>query len=305
MPRIRTYSDLAEPDRSGILTQVTAQRSRVAARLATVRHVVAVASGKGGVGKSFVTAGLATALVRSGRAIGVLDADLQSPTAARMLGVAIGRLEVTGDAVIPPRSADGIRVMSSDLLLAEGAPLQWKEPAHERFVWRGTLETGMLREFLSDVEWGTLDVLLVDLPPGGDRLGALIELVPPPDLAGIVVVTIPSDASLRAVRRGVREARDRGVRVLGIVENMAGYACGKCGEASPLFSGDAAQQLAKDADAPILASIPFDPAIQVLTDSGQRTAASASSDSGQRTAASHSLSAMQQAVTTLLSRLAP
>ncbi len=291
MPRIRTYHDLAEPDRSDLLGQVTAQRSRVASRLAQVHHVVAVASGKGGVGKSFVTAGLATALARAGRAVGVLDADLQSPTAARMLGCAPGRLEVTEDAVVPPRAADGVRVMSSELLLDEGAPLKWKEPAHERFVWRGTLEAGMLREFLSDVAWGALDLLLVDLPPGGDRLGALTELVP--NLAGIVVVTIPSDASLRAVRRGVREARDRGIRVLGIVENMAGYACGKCGEVSPLFSGDAAQQLAKDADAPILASIPFDPALQASTDSGQRTTANPSSG------------ALQQAATTLLARLAP
>ncbi len=302
MPRIRTYNDLAEPDRSDLLGQVTAQRSRVAARLAPVRHVVAVASGKGGVGKSFVTAGLAAALARSSRAIGVLDADLQSPTAARMLGVPVGRLEVTGDAVIPPRSADGIRVMSSELLLAEGAPLQWKEPAHERFVWRGTLETGMLREFLSDVEWGTLDVLLVDLPPGGDRLGALTELVP--NLAGIVVVTIPSDASLRAVRRGVREARDRGVRVLGIVENMAGYACGKCGEVSPLFSGDAAQQLAKDADAPILASIPFDPATQKAWDggTGARGHGTAAPQSSQLPAHSPA-AALERAATALMSRL--
>ncbi len=205
MMRIRTYSQLTETDRSNLLGQVTSQRERVTARLASVEHVVAVVSGKGGVGKSLVSAGLAAGLARSGRRVGLLDADLHGPTAARMLGVRASGLTVREDEVEPPVAACGVRVMSSDLLLEEGAPLAWREPGHERFVWRGTLVAGMLREFLADVAWGALDVLLVDMPPGSERLDTLVELVP--GLGGAVVVTIPSDASYRAVRRAVEAAR--------------------------------------------------------------------------------------------------
>jgi ATP-binding protein involved in chromosome partitioning len=267
MKPIRTYGQLTETDRSDLLGQVTAQRERVAARLATVDHVVAVVSGKGGVGKSLVSAGLAAALARAGRAVGLLDADLHGPTAARMLGVRAGRLVVREDEVEPATAAGGVRVMSSDLLLEEGAPLAWREPGRERFVWRGTLAAGMLREFLADVAWGRLDVLLVDMPPGSERLDTLAELVP--GLAGAVIVTIPSDASYRAVRRGLEAARAARVPLLGVVENMAGYRCSGCREVGPLFEGDAGARLSGDAGAPLLARLPFDPALQALVDHGE------------------------------------
>ena len=273
MKPVRTYSEVNEGDRSDLLGQVLSQRERVTARLATVRHVVAVVSGKGGVGKSLVSAGLSAALVRSGRAVGLLDADLHGPTAARMLGVRASGLSVRDNEVEPPVAACGVRVMSSDLLLEETAPLSWREPGHDRFVWRGTLVAGMLREFLADVAWGTLDVLLVDMPPGSERLDTLVELVP--DLAGAVVVTIPSDASYRAARRGVEAARAAGVPLLGVVENMAGYTCGSCHTHGPLFEGDAGERLARDAGAPLLARIRFDPALQALVDQGDVASAAA------------------------------
>jgi ATP-binding protein involved in chromosome partitioning len=266
MRRLRTYHELGDADRSGLAAQVGGQHERVRRRLAAVRHVVAVMSGKVGVGKSFVTAGLAGALAREQKRVGVLDADLHGPTAARMLGVSGGALEVAENGVAPAPGASGVHVMSSDLLLADGASLRWREPAHERFVWRGALEAGMLREFLADVRWGELDVLLVDLPPGTDRLDALVELVP--RLAGAVVVTIPSEASYRAVRRAVESARGGGVRVLGVIENMAGYRCGTCDAAGPLFAGDAGRRLAAEADAPLLARIPFDPRVGAAVDQG-------------------------------------
>jgi ATP-binding protein involved in chromosome partitioning len=273
MKPIRTYSEVNEGDRSDLLGQVTAQRQRVSARLRAVRYVVAVVSGKGGVGKSLVSAGLSAALARSGRAVGLLDADLHGPTAARMLGVRAAGLSVRDNEVEPPVAACGVRVMSSDLLLEETAPLSWREPGHERFVWRGTLVAGMLREFLADVAWGTLDLLLVDMPPGSERLDTLVELVP--GLAGAVVVTIPSDASYRAARRGVEAARAAGVALLGVVENMAGYKCGSCDADGPLFQGDAGERLARDAAAPLLARIPFDPAMQSLVDQGDVASAAA------------------------------
>ena len=253
---VRTYHELTGEDRSQLGAQVGAQRERVKQRLSGVAHVVAVMSGKGGVGKSFVTAGLAATLARRGRAVGVLDADLHAPTAARMLG-ATGPLRVDEDGVSPVIAAEGVRVMSSDLLLDENAPLSWKEPEHEGFIWHGTLEAGMLREFLGDVAWGPLDLLLVDMPPGTERLGALIEFVP--DLSGVVAVTIPSDASRRAVARALETAKAKQVRVLGIVENMASYGCPSCGAALPLFRGEAGAALATSSGAPVLASLPFDP----------------------------------------------
>jgi ATP-binding protein involved in chromosome partitioning len=265
MGRIRTYNEVAGQDRSDLLGQVSAQRERVAARLASVRHVVAVVSGKGGVGKSLVSAGLAAALARTGRPVGLLDADFHGPTAARMLGARAGGL-VVRETEVEPALASGVRVMSSDLLLEDAAPLAWREPGHERFVWRGALAAGMLREFLADVAWGALDVLLVDMPPGSERLETLVELVP--GLRGALVVTIPSQASYRAVRRAVEAARASGVPVLGVVENMAGYRCGACAATGPLFAGDAGERLSRDADAPLVARLPFDPRMQAAVDAG-------------------------------------
>jgi ATP-binding protein involved in chromosome partitioning len=264
--RLRTYHELTGEDRSGLGAQVHAQQARIASRLASVRNVVAVMSGKGGVGKSFVTAGLAAALARAGQATGVLDADLHGPTVARMLGASGGRLAVGDDGVEPATAPGGLRVMSSDFLLPEGAPLRWEEPGRFRHVWRGTLEAGMLREFLSDVRWGALDVLLVDLPPGRDRLDALVELLPRPP--GVVVVTIPSEASFRSVRRALEAAREAGLAIHGVVENMAGYRCAGCAAEGPLFRGDAGERLAREAGAPLLARVPFDPRAQDAVDAG-------------------------------------
>lgn len=259
---IRTYRDLTDPAGSGIIEQIEAQRRRVAERLAHVRRTVAVMSGKGGVGKSFVTAALARAWVERGRRVGVLDADLHGPTAARLLAVPPLPLVVEADGVRPALGAHGVRVMSMDLLLGDGAPLRWKEPGSEAFVWRGTLEAGALREFLGDVLWGELDVLLIDLPPGTQRLSDLHELVP--TLSGVLAVTIPSEESRLAVRRSLELARDMKLRLLGVVENMAGYRCTECGKVGPLFSGTAGEALAGEFGVPLLGRLPFNPPAAAL-----------------------------------------
>ncbi len=253
--RLRTYAEVTGPDRSGLAAQVGAQRDRVRRRLESVGAVVAVMSGKGGVGKSAVTAGLARALVGDGARVGVLDADLHGPTVARLLG-ARGPLRVDADAVDPAVGESGVRVFSSDLLLDDGHPLSWRGPETERFVWRSTLEAGALREFLADVAWGTLDLLLIDLPPGADRLADLAALAP---LAGAVAVTLPSEESRRAVARAMRAARSADVTLLGVVENMSGYACPGCDTVRPLFPGDAGESLAREFEVPFLGRIPFVP----------------------------------------------
>src|SRR2546425_8339470 len=153
---IRPYRDLTEPDRSGLVNQMVAQRRRVADRLATVGRVVAVLSGKGGVGKSFVTAGLARALARSGRAVGVLDADFNGPTAPQLLHLPVASCTSHGDVIEPLVSAEGVRCFSMAFLVEEGHPLAFRGPDTARFAWRRALEASSLRAVLADVAWGAV-----------------------------------------------------------------------------------------------------------------------------------------------------
>ena len=239
---MRTYHQLTDPDRSGLLDQIGAQRRRVAERLAGVKRIVAVMSGKGGVGKSYVTAQLARALARGGRAAGVLDADLNGPTIP-------GLLQIAPNAPPHPPAVglDGVKCISMGQFLDEGAPLAFTGPAAESFVWRGAMEASALREFLGDVEWGNLDVLLLDLPPGMQRYIELCDILgsPPP----VLTVTIPTPESRDAVRRAMRAAVDRGSELLGIVENMVG------GE----LHGSAANELAAEFATPVVGRIPWHP----------------------------------------------
>jgi len=244
---IRTYHELTEPDRSRLGDQIAAQRRRLAERLAAVGRVLVVMSGKGGVGKSFVTAHLARALARDGRAVGVLDADLNGPTVARLLDATDARLVPQDDGILPATGADGVRLVSMAQLLADGQPLAFKGPAAESFVWRGAAEAGALRELLADIAWGTLDVLLLDLPPGMQRFLELCDLLPA--APEVLTVTIPTPESRDAVRRAMRAAVERGSPLAGIVENMVG------GE----FRGTAGDDLALEFATPVVARIPWHP----------------------------------------------
>jgi ATP-binding protein involved in chromosome partitioning len=252
----RTYFDVEGADASRLGEQVAEQRAAVAIRLSRVDRVVVVLSGKGGVGKSYVTAALTVALARRSLDVGVVDADLQSPTIARLLDArAGGPLMVHDDGVSPAIGLDGARVISTDLLLEEGRALRWSSNAGEEHVWRGATETGVLREFLADVRWGELDVLLVDMPPDAARLADVATLVP--RITGAIAVTIPTAESERSVARALDAAREAGVSVLGIVENMSGYACRTCDDVGPLFEGDAGARLAASHGVPLLARLPF------------------------------------------------
>jgi ATP-binding protein involved in chromosome partitioning len=251
----RTYFDVPGADGSRLLDQVLAQRARVAARLALVERVVVVLSGKGGVGKSYVTAAMALALARRALAVGVVDADLHGPTVPRLLDVDVrAPLAVLDDGVVPPTGRAGIRVMSTDLLLDEGRPLRWATEVGETHTWRGPAEASVLREFLADVRWGALAALLVDMPPDAGRLADLAALVPN---AAAVAVTIPTLESERAVARALDAARAAGLALAGIVENMSGYACARCDHVGPLFPGDAGVRLAESHGLPLLARLPF------------------------------------------------
>ena len=261
---MKRYKDLAGDGGSDIVGQVQGQQARLRERLAGVGTIVAVASGKGGVGKSSLTANLANCFALDGSRVGVLDADLNGPTMAKILGVRGRALAVGAAGVTPPTSALGIKVMSMDLLLpSDATPLTWDAPTQdEAHTWRGTMEVNALREFLADTAWGALDLLLIDLPPGTDRLATVTGLVP--TLGGTVIVTIPSDVSHLVVRKSITVAAAARAPVLGLVENMAG-----------MFRGPAGAELAREAGVPFLGSVPFDPELALAADRGEAFVATA------------------------------
>lgn len=264
---MKSYKELPDNAGSNIIGQVTAQASRLTKRLASVKNTVAIMSGKGGVGKSAITANLATALTLAGCAVGVVDADINGPTIAKMMGVRDATLEYASTGVKPAVSSLGTKIISMDLLLSEdAAPVLWSAHTQkDAFTWRSTMEVGALREFIGDTEWEELDYLLLDLPPGADRLPNVAELIP--NLGGVVVVTIPSEVSHLIVKKSITMARDiLNVPIIGVVENMAFYVCKHCGEHEPLFSSegtpDSAFQLTT------LGKIPFDPKLSYCNDNG-------------------------------------
>lgn len=264
--RIRTYAEVEKGTGSELLEQVLAQRGRLGQRLAGVRRVVPVLSGKGGVGKSAVTANLAAALAASGRRVGALDADLNGPSLARMLA-ARGPLGDGPGGISPARGVEGVGVVSMELLQGESdAPLRWREPSSGGWLWQSSMETGALREFLSDVAWGALDVLLVDVPPGTDKIARLLELVPSPHRA--LLVTTPSEAARAVVARSARQLREAAVDV-GLVANMTAWVCPDCGSSTDLFPAAGAERLADETGLPLLARIPFDPRFGADTDAGR------------------------------------
>jgi ATP-binding protein involved in chromosome partitioning len=226
---VKRYKDIAGDGGSNIAGQVRAQLARLERGLSGVRRVVAVVSGKGGVGKSSVTANLAVAFALSGWSVGILDADLNGPSIAKILGIRRRTLAVTPAGVEPPRTALGVKAMSMDLLLpSDATPLRWAASTQaESHTWRGAMEAGALREFLADTAWGALDLLLLDLPPGTDRVVTIAGLGPV--LHGTVLVTIPSDVAHLVVKKSITAAKEIAAPVLGLVENMTGYACPDCG----------------------------------------------------------------------------
>ena len=267
---MKNYFDLKGDGGSDIAGQVAAQRRRLRESLSHVRHVISVMSGKGGVGKSVITTNLAAEFSRQGLRLGVLDADINGPSIAKMLGVRDQRYPATEHGLEPASSAHGIRVMSMDLFLAGDAnPVQWEGPVEETYVWRGNLEINTLRHFLTDTQWGELDMLLLDLPPGADRLQNLGGLLPPQ--APTLIVSIASEVSQLVVSKSISMATQVLRRpVLGLIENMAGYHCQSCGEVGPLFSAaSSVAELAAKHQVPFLGGVPFDARLATASDAGE------------------------------------
>ncbi len=232
--------------------------------LAGVKRVVAVSSGKGGVGKSTAAVNLALALARLGLSVGLMDADVYGPSVPLMLGVSAqggqggGRgPQVAGDRKILPAESYGIRTISIGFFTNDETPV----------VWRGPMVAGLIDQFLRDVDWGTLDLLLVDMPPGtGDAQLSLVQRVP---LSGAIVVTTPQDAASIVARRGLMMFRQTRVPILGIVENMSSFVCSHCGEVTDIFGTGGGEASARMMDVPFLGGIPIDPKVRQGGDAGR------------------------------------
>jgi ATP-binding protein involved in chromosome partitioning len=244
-------------DDAKVVQQITEQMKAVKNRMAGIRHKLVVMSGKGGVGKSMTTVNLALAFARQGDQVGVLDVDLNGPCVPKMLGMRGRRFAMTADGAMPPVGPLGVKVGSMDFFLEELAPVQWKGPMDLSPVWLGLTEMNVIREFIADIVWGELDYLLTDLPPGAaaDKPPVIAGFIP--DLDGAIVVTTPSEIASDVVQKSIAYARDLGIKVLGIVENMSQYLCPHCGIESELFDGDT-EALCQALDLPLLGRIPFD-----------------------------------------------
>ncbi len=241
--------------------------ARLASRLSRIRHTVVVLSGKGGVGKSTVAVNLAVALAERGVQVGLLDIDLHGPSVPKMLHLEGQPIRSHDGAALPVEFTANLKVMSIGFFL----PSQ-----DQAVIWRGPRKFNMIKQFLSDVEWGELDYLVVDAPPGtGDEPLAIIELLG--DVDGAVVVTTPQQLAITDVRKSINFCRELNCEVLGVIENMSSLVCPHCGKTIDLFGSHGGEALAREAGVAFLGAVPMDPAVAVAGDSGRPYLLSSSS----------------------------
>ena len=238
------------------------QDQRLKQNISKIKHKIAVISGKGGVGKSTVTVNLAMAFALHGHAnkVGILDADIHGPSVPKMLGLRGQKLQALAAGIIFPAIGPlGVKIVSIDFLLpSDDTPI----------IWRGPLKMAAIRQFLSDIAWGALDFLFVDLPPGtGDEPLSVMQLIP--NMDGVVIVTIPSEVSQLVVKKAVTFARQLNIPVIGIIENMSGFICPKCGAEVNIFKTGGGIKIAEELNIPFLGNIPIDPEICIDSDNGK------------------------------------
>ncbi|RZN14220.1 MAG: ATP-binding protein [Methanosarcinales archaeon] len=238
--------------------EAMAQEKRLEERMGKIKHKIMVMSGKGGVGKTTVAVNLALTLAAKGYEVGIMDADIHGPNVPKMLGIEDESPDVTEEGIIPVFVPPRVKVMSLAFVLqSKDTPV----------VWRGPLKMGVIKQFLSDVLWGDLDFLIADLPPGtGDEPLSVAQLVP--EIDGAIIVTTPQDVALLDSRKSVTFAKKLGMPVIGIIENMSGFKCPKCGETIDLFKTGGGESAAIDMGVPFLGRIPIEVNIVLSGDSG-------------------------------------
>lgn len=238
---------------------VEEQRRLLRIRMRKIKHKVAVISGKGGVGKSTITANLAIAFAMNGYKVGILDADIHGPSIPKMLGLSGSRLEVGPPGIFPAIGPFGIRVVSMDFLLPD---------VDSPVIWRGPLKMAAIRQFLSDIVWGELDLLLIDLPPGtGDEPLSVAQLLP--EMDGVIIVTIPSEVSQIVVKKAVNFAKALGLPIIGVIENMSGFICPNCGARIDIFRFGGGEKISEEMGIQFLGRIPVDQRICEDSDEGK------------------------------------
>ncbi|MBN2209431.1 MAG: P-loop NTPase [Candidatus Coatesbacteria bacterium] len=251
--------DCADRAEKQHIKQEQEDREEIANRLSDVGYKFFVLSGKGGVGKSTVAANLAIFLSQQGKKVGLLDIDIHGPSIPKLLNLEDAKPQASESMILPIPVNDNLSVMSIGFLL---------QRRDDAVIWRGPMKYGVIKQFLRDVRWGVLDYLIVDSPPGtGDEPLSIAQLVQKPD--GAIIVTTPQDLSVIDVRKCISFCRKLHLPVLGIIENMSGFVCPKCGEKVDIFKSGGGELMASDMRVPLLGKIPIDPAIVIASDAGK------------------------------------
>jgi len=253
-----TESCSAKDRKPGEELEAFVERQELSKRMCRIKHKVLVLSGKGGVGKSTVASNLAAALVDAGQLVGLLDIDVHGPSIPKLFGMEGRQIQARDGAMLPVELPDGLKVMSIGFML---------QGSDDAVIWRGPLKMGVIKQFLKDVDWGELDYLVIDSPPGtGDEPLSICQLIP--DADGAIIVTTPQEVALADVRKSISFCRKVAMRVLGVIENMSGFMCPKCGEVTEIFRSGGGKAMALSMGVPFLGAVPLDPGIVLACDGG-------------------------------------
>lgn len=237
------------------------QEKAIKKNLNQINHVIVVLSGKGGVGKSTVSANLSLTLAQQGKKVGLLDSDMHGPTIPTMLGLKDTRITQSPDGLRPIQATENLKVLSMGFLIKN---------QDDAIIWRGPMKMGAIRQLIGDFNWGALDYLIIDLPPGtGDEPLSIAQIIP--KITGAIIVTTPQDVALVSVRKSITFVNKLKIPVIGIIENMSGFTCPHCGKNVNIFKTGGGKRAAKDLKLPYLGNIPLDPTIVQTGDSGTTT----------------------------------
>lgn len=239
--------------------QMQAEQEDIRQRIKQIKRKILILSGKGGVGKSTVAVNLTVSLALSGKSVGLLDIDIHGPSIPKILNLEGRSVQAVGDALLPVEMLENLKVMSIGFLL---------RGRDDAVIWRGPMKYQMIKQFLKDVQWGDLDFLIVDSPPGtGDEPLSIVQLLENAD--GAIIVTTPQEVALSDVRKCITFCRNLRLPILGVLENMSGFVCPKCGEITDIFKSGGGEMMANQMHVPFLGRIPIDPQIVQACDSGK------------------------------------